>query len=164
MYRIILIAAVVLLSQTAFAQSSNTARISVKSHEADEYIAGANVSVKETSINAVTNETGTALLENIPDGTRTIVVTAKGFEDNSLTLSFPASNGGEFTVTLEPEHLEAEVTISSTRTGRSIEAEPSRVEAIDEEEIDEKINMRPANVSMVLNESTGIFVQQTSPT
>jgi len=38
------------------------------------------------------------------------------------------------------------------------------VEAIDEEEVDEKTNMRPANVSMVLNESTGIKVQQTSAT
>ncbi len=57
-----------------------------------------------------------------------------------------------------------EVTITSTRTGREIEAEPSRVEAIDEEEIDEKISMAPANVSMVLSESTGIQVQQTSAT
>jgi iron complex outermembrane receptor protein/outer membrane receptor for ferrienterochelin and colicins len=57
-----------------------------------------------------------------------------------------------------------EVTIASTRTGREIEAEPTRVEAIDEEEVDEKISMRPANVSMVLNESTGIKVQQTSAT
>ena len=153
-----------LLSQTAFSQTTNTVRISVKSHEADEYIAGANVSVKGTSISSGTDERGTAVLENIPEGTQTIIVTAEGFEDGSLSLSFPDSNGGEFTVTLEPEHLEAEVTVSSTRTGRSIEAEPSRVEAIDEEEIDEKINMRPANVSMVLNESTGIFVQQTSPT
>ena len=56
------------------------------------------------------------------------------------------------------------VTIESTRTGREIEAEPTRVEAIDEEEIDEKISMRPANVSMVLHESTGINVQVTSAT
>src|SRR5689334_11715805 len=55
-----------------------------------------------------------------------------------------------------------EVTITSTRTGREIDDVPTRVEAIDEEEVDEKTTMRPANVSMVLNESTGIKVQQTS--
>lgn len=65
---------------------------------------------------------------------------------------------------LENKNEMGEVTITTTRTGREIEAEPSRVEAIDEEEIDEKINMRPANVSMVLHESTGIQVQQTSAT
>lgn len=58
-----------------------------------------------------------------------------------------------------------EVTITSTtRISREIDDVPMRIEAINEEEVDEKINMRPANVSMVLNESTGIKVQQTSAT
>ena len=54
--------------------------------------------------------------------------------------------------------------MTTTRTGREIDDVPTRVEAIDEEEVDEKSNMRPSNVSMVLNESTGIKVQQTSAT
>jgi iron complex outermembrane receptor protein/outer membrane receptor for ferrienterochelin and colicins len=41
---------------------------------------------------------------------------------------------------------------------------PTRIETIELEEIDEKSNMRPANVSMLLHESTGIQVQQTSAT
>ena len=57
-----------------------------------------------------------------------------------------------------------EVVISTTRTGREIDDTPTRVEAIDEEEIDEKSSMRSSNVSMILNESTGIKVQQTSAT
>ncbi|RYZ80517.1 MAG: TonB-dependent receptor, partial [Proteobacteria bacterium] len=40
----------------------------------------------------------------------------------------------------------------------------TRVETIDAEELEEKTNMKPANVSMVLHESTGIQVQQTSAT
>ncbi|UMY67131.1 MULTISPECIES: TonB-dependent siderophore receptor [unclassified Flavobacterium] len=57
-----------------------------------------------------------------------------------------------------------EVVIKSTRTSRTIRNTPTRVETIDSEELDEKANMRPANVSMVLHESTGIQVQQTSAT
>ena len=68
------------------------------------------------------------------------------------------------TVLITVNNEVGDVTVSSTRTGREIEAEPSRVEVIDEEEIDEKSTMRSANVSMVLNESTGIKVQQTSAT
>jgi len=54
--------------------------------------------------------------------------------------------------------------VQSTRTSRAIATVPTRVEVIALEEIDEKGNMRPANVSMLLHESTGIQVQQTSAT
>lgn len=57
-----------------------------------------------------------------------------------------------------------EVTVQSTRTSRTIRNTPTRIESIDAEELDEKANMKPANVSMVLHESTGIQVQQTSAT
>ena len=63
----------------------------------------------------------------------------------------------------EPEELE-EVRVQSTRTTRTIRKTPTRIETIDAEELDEKSNMRPSNVSMVLHESTGLQVQQTSAT
>lgn len=63
----------------------------------------------------------------------------------------------------EPKELE-EVRIQSTRTSRTIRNTPTRIETIDAEELDEKGNMKPANVSMVLHESTGLQVQQTSAT
>jgi outer membrane receptor for ferrienterochelin and colicins len=63
----------------------------------------------------------------------------------------------------ETEELE-EVLIQSTRTTRTIRNTPTRIETIDAEELEEKSNMKPANVSMVLHESTGLQVQQTSAT
>lgn len=57
-----------------------------------------------------------------------------------------------------------EVILKSTRTSRTIANTPTRVETIELEEIDEKSNMRPSNVAMILHESTGIAVQQTSAT
>jgi outer membrane receptor for ferrienterochelin and colicins len=57
-----------------------------------------------------------------------------------------------------------EVTILSTKSNRKYKNSPTRIELIDTEEVEEKSNMRPANVSMVLHESTGIQVQQTSAT
>jgi iron complex outermembrane receptor protein/outer membrane receptor for ferrienterochelin and colicins len=64
---------------------------------------------------------------------------------------------------LKEDTLE-EVTVQSTRTTRTISNVPTRVETIELEEIDEKTNMRPSNVAMLLHESTGIQVQQTSAT
>lgn len=63
----------------------------------------------------------------------------------------------------EVEELE-EVQVQSTRTSRTIKNTPTRIETIDAEELEEKGNMKPANVSMVLHESTGLQVQQTSAT
>lgn len=63
----------------------------------------------------------------------------------------------------EPEELE-EVVIQSTRTSRTIRNTPTRIETIDAEELEEKSNMKPSNVSMLLHESTGLQVQQTSAT
>lgn len=65
---------------------------------------------------------------------------------------------------IERENDIEEVIINSTRTSRTIANTPTRVETIELEEIDEKSNMRPSNVAMILHESTGIAVQQTSAT
>lgn len=57
-----------------------------------------------------------------------------------------------------------EIIVQSTRTSRTIKNTPTRIESIDSEELAEKANMRPGNVSMLLHESTGLQVQKTSAT
>lgn len=57
-----------------------------------------------------------------------------------------------------------EVVISSTRSSRTIKDIPTRVEFIAGEELDEKANMKPGDIRMILSESTGIQVQTTSAT
>ncbi len=65
----------------------------------------------------------------------------------------------------EPEEEEEaeEIVVQATRTGRRIQDEPIRVEVLNREEIEEKIIMRPGNISMVLAETGGLRVQVTSP-
>src|SRR5690606_12116983 len=57
-----------------------------------------------------------------------------------------------------------EVEISSTRSARTSGDIPTRVEFMDGEELAEKGNMKPGDIRMLLNESTGIQTQQTSAT
>jgi outer membrane receptor for ferrienterochelin and colicins len=153
---------VLLAAQISFAQ--NTLKLSVKDEATKEPIASATVTVKDTSISATTDRQGAAQLGNIPDGIQTVVIFSPGYETKELKLTFPLTSQTETVVFMKVTNEVGEVTIVSTRTGREIDDVPTRVEAIDEEEVDEKTNMRPANVSMVLNESTGIKVQQTSAT
>ena len=57
-----------------------------------------------------------------------------------------------------------EILVTSIRSRRSFEELPTRVEVLGGEEINEKANMKPGDIRMLLNESTGIYVQQTSAT
>ncbi len=164
MNKFILFIAVFLAAQGVFAQTQNVLKITVKNEETKENVAEANIAVKDTEITAVTDANGATELKNIANGAQIIAISSPGYETVELKLTFPLADSGEKTVFLKVNNEVGEVVISSTRTGREIDDEPTRVEAIDEEEVDEKINMRPGNVSMVLHESTGIQVQQTSAT
>lgn len=164
MRKAILLFAVLLTATAAFGQSTNSIKIRAVNNDTKANVPEATVSVKDTEIIAVTDASGVAELKNVPDGAQTIEVSALGYDPVELKLTFPLTDRAERMVYITINNEVGEVMIESTRTGREIEAEPTRVEAIDEEEIDEKINMRPANVSMVLHESTGIQVQQTSAT
>ena len=164
MYRIIIFIVVVLTAQFVFGQTNNAVKITVKNHDTNKAIRDARVTLKDTENSKVTDVNGRVELTNIPDGEQAFEIFSPGYEAAEIKLTFPLTDISERTVMLELTNEVGEVTVTSTRTGREIENEPTRVEAIDEEEIDEKINMRPGNVSMVLHESTGIQVQQTSAT
>lgn len=63
----------------------------------------------------------------------------------------------------EPADTLEDVTVSATRTNRRLHDEPTRVEVLNREEIAEKLLMTPGDIQMLLNESSGLRVQNTSP-
>jgi outer membrane receptor for ferrienterochelin and colicins len=160
--QVILFFAILFSAQISFTQ--NVFTTTVKDEDTREAVAGATVSVKDMDISTTTDANGLARLTGIPDGEQTIVIFSAGYEVKELKFTFPLTTQSENQVFIKVTNEVGDVTITSTRTGREIDDVPTRVEAIDEEEVDEKANMRPSNVSMVLNESTGIKVQQTSAT
>ena len=62
----------------------------------------------------------------------------------------------------EMEEIE-EVVVQATRSRRRVQDQPTRIEVIDQEEITEKMLMRPGNISVMLAETGGLRVQVTSP-
>ena len=66
-------------------------------------------------------------------------------------------------VLVEQETELAGVTVSATRSERRIEDDPVRVEVLDVEEVEEKLLMTPGDITMMLNETSGLRVQVTSP-
>lgn len=152
-----------LFSGYAFGQ--NTWKGEVIDADSKSPLAEVTVFIKGTAVMAKTNERGLVTLQNIPNGSQVLSFKIIGHEEKNITLVFPIAQTEVQTVPLE--HAEDdldEVVITSTRSSRSIKDIPTRVEFIAGEELEEKANMKPGDVRMILSESTGIQTQTTSAT
>ncbi|WP_237219444.1 MULTISPECIES: TonB-dependent receptor plug domain-containing protein [Sphingobacterium] len=151
------------LNLCVFAQ--NILNAVIRNSENKNLLIGVTASIKGTSLAATSNENGLIIIENIPDGIQEIHFSYIGFNDYIDTLEFPLADNSPIEILLKEssEELE-EVVISSTRSTRSIQNIPTRIEFIGSEELGEKGNMKPGDIRMLLAESTGIHVQTTSPT
>lgn len=149
-------------SQDARAQDgSGTVRLRVESHGTP--LSGAEVRVGRTG--ALTDPQGRAVLRLSP-GSYTISVSLIGYARGSTRIEVTAGMDTTLVIAMEEEAIEAEgIVVLSTRagTGRRIGEEPIRVEVLAREEIEEKMMMAPGDISMLLNETSGLRVQTTSP-
>lgn len=137
----------------------------IKDAETQEPLPGATASIEALGIGASADENGRLLLEAVPTGEHVIEFSFVGYSSQKVTLTFPYQSAQPYEVNLEAEHEELEeIVITSTRSSRTIADIPTRVEFIAGEELDEKGNMKPGDIRMLLNESTGIQTQQTSAT
>jgi len=131
--------------------------------ESAEPLQGATIYINELDRGTTADSEGFASFEDLPSGSYTFMFRYVGYETITQTFELPYTGDQPIQIFMahEDEHLD-EVTVSTTRTTRSIEDAPTRVVAITTEEIEEKGNMRPGDIRMLLAESTGIQVQQTS--
>lgn len=133
--------------------------------ETDAPLVGVSVHVKGTTIGGATDEVGKITLNNVPDGRQTILFSYVGYENQALKLVFPLAQNEPLQIAMHHEHEEMEeIVVTTTRSSRTIGDQPTRVEVIAGEELAEKGNMKPGDIRMLLNESTGIQTQQTSAT
>ncbi|AEE54425.1 MAG TPA: TonB-dependent receptor [Haliscomenobacter sp.] len=158
---LLLIAAINIV--TVFGQNSFKAVI--KDSETKEPLIGATALLEKTAKGAIVDVNGMLLIEDIPDGKQLIVFSYVGYETRKDTFDFPLSSTEAVEILLmsSEEELE-EIVVSTTRSTRTIENIPTRLEFIAGEELEEKGNMKPGDIRMMLNESTGIQTQQTSAT
>ncbi len=145
--------------------SQNEFRAEITDAETGEPLPGANVLVQNSALGATANEEGRVSIENIPNGEQTLVFSFLGYQTREITYEFPLQQDEVIEVSLAPSGEEMEeVIIAATRSRRTIVDLPTRVEVISGEELEEKGNMKPGDIRMLLNETTGIQTQQTSAT
>ena len=142
----------------------------IKDAHSNTGLPGVTATVKGTALTAISNDEGVIEIANIPAGKQTIIIATKEYKTITLQLEFPLSALVPDVMMTETEdheghgHDQEEVVIASTRSSRTIQNMPTRVEFIAGEELEEKANMKPGDIRMVLAESTGVQTQQTSPT
>lgn len=161
--KIILLFLIAFSLTSAFSQ--NTFKAIIKDSETNEPIIGATVILEGTTIGSAADSIGIATIPGVPDGEQEFEFKFLGYEEQTLSFEFPLENNDPVEVFMTPEEDELEeVVISSTRSSRTIEDIPTRVEFIAGEELEEKSNMKTGDIRMLLSESTGIQTQQTSAT
>lgn len=147
------------------AHAQHNLKLSIKNAEAKEPLAGATATIKSLNRTAIANSSGLVLFDNLDAGNYEIEISYVGHEEQEINITVPQPSDLPFEVFLEEgEEHEEEVVVMATRTSRSIRDIPTRVETISGEELTEKGNMKPGDIRMLLNESTGIQTQQTSAT
>ncbi len=161
MKKIFLIALIVLLYTTLKAQNKLVAYVKDVSNK--EALIGVTAIINGTINGSVADVNGLVIINNIPNGKQSIKFSFIGYEEKVDTIFFPYAD--TLIVYLNPtvDELE-EVVISTTRSSRTINDIPTRIEVLEGEELEEKGNMKPGDIRMVLAESTGIQTQQTSAT
>lgn len=148
----------------SFAYSQNTFKAIIKDGKTNELLVGATAQLINTQKEAIANEKGYLEIQNIPNGMQQIQFSHLNYEIKIDSFTFPISDTLQISLEEKQTTNLDEVVIQTTRTSRTIKNTPTRIETIATEELDEKSNMKSANISMVLQESTGIQVQQTSAT
>ena len=111
-----------------------------------------------------TTDTGGVVTWTMAPGPVQIGVVKEGFLPATVDVTV---TGVHFPIvvdlTVQPGLEEEVIVVATTRTGRRLDDQPTRVEVLGREEIEEKMLMTPGDIVMMLNEMGGLRVQATSP-
>ena len=120
--------------------------------------------VRSGTRGGLTDATGRVTL-TLPAGVQTVVASKLGYAPDTARLTLVTGADTAITFRLRPQTATlAAVTVSAARGGdRRVSEEPTRVEVIGREDVEEKTAMQPGNIAMLLNETSGVRVAATSP-
>ncbi len=142
---ILLFALTILFANFSFAQNAITFEVM---DESGEPLIGANIIIPGTTTGTVTNSEGIALFKDLHDGKIDFLISFVGYEEQKITLVFPQDNDRTIEIELEEGEEVEEVVVAATRSSRTIDDIPTRVEAITGEELGEKAAMNSSNIGI----------------
>lgn len=140
------------------AHFQNTVSAVIKDATTNETLIGATAMVQGTQIGATTDTTGRIMLFNIPEAIQIILFSYLRYLTQTDTLRFSFSQSEPVLILLQKtgkgdgEELK-EVVIGATLSSRTLANMPTRAEVISGDELDEKGDMKPDDIRMMLAEA-----------
>lgn len=164
MKKLVLVTLLCFFATFTFAQQAQIRGV-VNDKETKEPLIGANVVLKGTHYGAATDNKGNFFISKLPAATYLVQASFIGYESYETAVNLEAQDSVTLRIALEPKPFEREeVVVTGTRTAANIADVPVRVEAVPQEEIEEKTSIKPASVAMLVSEATGLRLQTTSAT
>lgn len=115
-----------------------------------------------SDISGISDSNGLIELNNIGEGMLGFTFSMLGFDTVYLQLIFPAAfSESHHIVMRESEYALEGVVVSSTRTNSRIEDEPTKIEVLGTEELDDESALVPGNISSLLGDISIITIQRT---
>lgn len=151
---------IILLFTAGICCGQNTFKSKIIDAETGEPLVGATLKISENK-GEISDINGEVVMADFPIERTRVEVSFVGYEPASIWVEI-LDLEQPLVIALHPGEELEEVVITSTRSSRTIEDIPTRVEAIGAEELEEKAVMRSSNIAMLLRESTGIQMQITS--
>jgi len=146
----------ILLSLSTNAQQNNVLRGVVKS-ESGTPLSGAGVSIISTNKNAVTAQDGSFQIENVPAGNYKIKITYVGYNETTLQVTFPITNGKPLTISLEENQNDLSgVTVLGRTKAQEVNRQAFNVTAIDAT----KLYNTTLDISGALDRVAGVRVRE----
>jgi outer membrane receptor protein involved in Fe transport len=151
-----------LLAVPLAAQEPKTGIVQVTIEESMGMVSG--LTVRSAGRTARTDAQGNARL-SLPPGRQVLSITGIGYKPTQVAVTIAADSTVTVTVPVEMGGMVMEeVRVTATRIERLAGETPTRVEVLDEMEVDENTLMAPSGITMLLNETPGLRVQNASPT
>ena len=146
------------------AQSQHSLKITVKDIDSKLPLNAVRATIQAQSLTSYSNAEGIITFENLDEAMYFMSFQLEGYVVENKTIQVPLKTVEVIVFMKSTAEEMDEIIITSTRGTRTINNIPTRVEFIAGEELEEKANMKPGDIRMMLNESTGIQTQQTSAT
>lgn len=155
---------IIILFTPLLTKAQNTFKAIIKDKTTNVALAGASAYIDKLKSGESANDKGELTINNIPNGEFEIEFSYSGYETKIKEFKFPQINPGEiFEIDLEQSSGElGAVIVSTTRSSRSVADIPTKVDVLAAEDLSEKGVMKPGNIKLLFNETTGITTQQTS--
>ena len=146
------------------AQAQDSLKITVKDIDSKLPLNAVRATIQAQSLTSYSNAEGIITFENLDEAMYFMSFQLEGYVVENKTIQVPLKTVEVIVFMKSTAEEMDEIIITSTRGTRTINNIPTRVEFIAGEELEEKANMKPGDIRMMLNESTGIQTQQTSAT